>query len=182
MRIDIIGPAGSGKSTLAKALSLKLGIPHIQIDRFWFEAGGRQGPHDTPNLEEVRAHIRQSVKKAVEGESWVSDGTYSRVQDLIASRADVVLFLDVPLWTRLLNHTRRAFFESKRHAHLSLWEELKFYKEVVRRTYRGRPKLLKIVEDYKDKVVTLRSLKEIDAYLRKVEVGTKSPAHYTPGS
>lgn len=174
MRITIVGPAGSGKSTLAKKLSDTLGVPHIQIDRFWFEAGGRQGPHDTPNLEGVREHIRKSVEEAVAQESWISDGTYIRTQDIIASRADTVLFLDIPLPTRLLNHTRRAFFEPKRHAHLSAWEEIKFYKEIVTRTYKGRAKLLTLVDKYRSKVITLRSLREIDDYLRKVEMSSHS--------
>jgi adenylate kinase family enzyme len=165
MRIDIVGIAGSGKSTLAEKLSKKLAVPHIQIDEFWFEAGGRQGGHDTPNIEEVRAHIRSRVEEAIRTDAWVSDGIYLRVQDLIASRADVIIFLDISLWTRLRNHTRRAFFEPKRHAHLTWRDEITFYKEIVRRTFTGRPKLIKFIEEHKDKVVTLRSYRQIDEYV-----------------
>lgn len=55
MRITIIGLPGSGKSTLAQAIAEKLSIPHIQMDRFWFESGGRQSSRTTPNVENVRS-------------------------------------------------------------------------------------------------------------------------------
>lgn len=169
MRIDIVGLPGSGKSTLAVALSKKLGIPHIQLDTFWFEAGGRQGTHDTPNIEAVRAHISRSIAEVITQKSWVSDGSYLREQHKIAPLADAIVFLDLPLWKRLVAHTRRAFFEPKRHKHLSIWEEIKFYKQVVIRSYKSRPKLVKFVHDYKDKTITLRSHKEIRDYLGSVK-------------
>lgn len=65
MRITVIGLPGSGKSTLANAISKKLSIPHIHLDRFWFEAGGRNGSHDTPNLAEVRAQVDQRAMAAL---------------------------------------------------------------------------------------------------------------------
>lgn len=80
MRIDIVGLTGSGKSTLAEMLTKRLKLPHIQIDTFWFEAGGRQGAHDTPNIEHVRAHVRKRVEENISKyESWVFDGTYLHV-------------------------------------------------------------------------------------------------------
>ncbi|MBU2103873.1 AAA family ATPase [Patescibacteria group bacterium] len=167
MRIDIVGLPGSGKSTLAKNLSKKLGIPHIQLDAFWFEAGGLQGSHDTPNIEAVREYISTSIKEAVQQESWISDGTYLRVQEYIAPVADVIVFIDLPLLSRLLAHTRRAFFEPKRHKHLKLWDEIKFYKQVVLRTYRTRPKLLAFTAEYSDKVVVLKSHAEINKFVEE---------------
>ncbi len=170
MRIDIVGVSGSGKSTLASRLSKKLGIPHVEIDTFWFEAGGRHGPHDTPNIDAVRAHIRKSLTEALAQDSWISDGTYIREQEQIAPLADVILFLDIPLITRLIAHTRRTFFEPKKHAHLTLWDQLSFYKEIITRTYRTRPKLLAFLSNYAEKTVTLRSYKEIGAYVRELPV------------
>ncbi len=168
MRIDIIGPSGSGKSTMAARLAKGLNMPHIQIDKFWFEAGGKQGSHDTKNIDEVRAHIRKSLSNALGPESWVSDGTYIREQDGIAPLADVIIFLDIPLHVRLWNHTRRIFFESRCHQHLSIWDEVKFYKEIVKRTYTTRPKIISFIRDYKDKTITLRSYRDIDLYVSQL--------------
>ncbi|HRH24035.1 MAG TPA: AAA family ATPase [Candidatus Paceibacterota bacterium] len=165
MRIDIVGITGSGKSTLASRLSQKLGIPHIQLDTFWFEAGGRKGPYDTPNIDAVRAHVKTAVEKAVQQDSWISDGTYLHAQEVIAPAADVIIFLDTPLWTRLVAHARRTFFEPKRHKHLTVWDEISFFKEIITRTYRSRPKLITFLEGYIDKTIVLRSYKEIDEYV-----------------
>lgn len=166
MRIDVIGLPGSGKSTLAAGIAKKLSIPHIELDRFWFESGGRQGRHDTPNLEGVRSKVRERTTKAIEEESWVSDGIYLHVQDLIVDRADVIVFLDIPLIHRLLGHARRAFFvTTRRHTELSIWNEISFFQEIIKRNFSSKPKLLKFVSEHKDKVVRLRSYKEVSEYL-----------------
>jgi adenylate kinase family enzyme len=119
MRITIIGLSGSGKSTLARAISNKLSIPHIHLDRFWFEGGGKTGEHDTPDIERVRAYVREKTLEAIAVDSWVSDGFYSRVQPEIAEQADVVLFLDIPLWKRLLSHAKRMLQPATRHKELN---------------------------------------------------------------
>lgn len=169
MRIDVVGLPASGKSTFAEAVSKKLSIPHIHLDRFWFESGGRQGRFDTPNLEEVRAKVRARVVEAIKSESWVSDGVYLHVQDEIAGRADAIVFLDIPLLKRLLNHTQRAFSQKKRHNELTFWDDITFLKEIVRREFSSGPKLREFVEKEKDKVVILRSRKEVDKYLRSLQ-------------
>jgi adenylate kinase family enzyme len=169
MRITVIGLPGSGKSTLAKNIAKKLSIRHIEIDRFWFESGGGKGADDTKNLEEVRLKVREKTAEAIKGDSWVSDGTYLNVQDLITDRADVILFLDIPLLIRLLGHARRAFFvTTRRHAELSMWNEITFFPEIIRRNFSRKPKLLKFVSEHKDKVVRLRSYREMDEYLRRL--------------
>mgnify|MGYP000659166705 CR=1 FL=1 len=168
MRIDVIGLPASGKSTFAVAISEKLSIPHIHLDRFWFERGGRQSKHNTPNLDEVRAKVRERTAEAVQEESWVSDGIYLHVQDLISERADKIIFLDIPLITRLFAHAQRAFFEPKRHAELNFWDEITFFREIIKRNVSSKPKLLKFVAEHNDMIIRLRSRKEMNEYLRSL--------------
>ncbi len=168
MRIDIVGLPASGKSTLAAKISEKLSIPHIHLDRFWFENGGRQGRHDTPNIDEVKAKVKERAMEAIKAESWVSDGVYMNVQEEIAPLADTIVFLNIPLSVRLLNHLRRAFFQPKRHAELGLREEITFFREIIRRERKNKPKLLKFVETHKNKVVILRFQKEAQEYLQQL--------------
>src|SRR3989344_3183980 len=140
MRISIIGLPGSGKSTLARAISDKLSIPCIHLDRFWFESGGRTGEHDTPNIEQVRALVQEKALGATAADSWVSDGFYSRLQTEIASRADVVILLDIPLWKRMLSHARRMVHPNARHQELNVWDDIKFFPEIVRQTVSRKSK------------------------------------------
>lgn len=147
----------------------KLSIPHIHIDRFWFEAGGRTGEHDTPNIEVVRARVKERATAAVAAESWVSDGFFSRLQPIIADRADVVIFLDIPLWRRLCNHALRTIRRSDRHKEVGLWDDITFFPELVRRTFTRGPKIRQLIQLYKGKLVVLKSRAEIEEYIAKLQ-------------
>lgn len=168
MRVNIIGLPASGKTTLAKAISKKFSIPHIHIDRFWFESGGVAGRHDTPELEAVRREVLRRTSQETEQESWVSDGVFMLVQEMIADRADTIVFLDLPLFVRLIHHARRTFFEVAEHKEVSLWNDINFFSEIIRRTFTTRPKLLGLALKHKDKMIVLRSVNEIDAYLKSL--------------
>jgi adenylate kinase family enzyme len=170
MRITIVGLPGSGKSTLARKISEKLAIPHIHIDDFWFEAGGRQNSKSTPNIEEVRAHVFSKVREAIAGESWVSDGFYSRIQPEIAARANVILFLDIPLWKRLLNHASRIVHPVSRNNEITFWDDIKFFYEIIRRSFTNGPKLHKFLTEHSDKTLTLKSHKEINSYVQHLPI------------
>ncbi len=169
MRITVIGHAGSGKSTLAAALSKKVGVPHIQLDRLWFEAGGHAlRKDDAAGKERVRTFIRERVEEAIRQDAWVSDGWYPRVQPMIAERADLVVFLDVPLWRRLLNHIRRAVVErGRRHAEVTHWDDVTFLWRIVRRTWTQDDAMRAFVRDRASKAVVLRTRVEMDAFRRQ---------------
>src|SRR3989344_6178545 len=109
MRISIIGHAGSGKSTLAQRISKKFNIPHLHLDRLWFEAGGPKASSDPGERKRVAELIRDRVEDFIKQDDWVSDGLYGHVQPLIANRADTIIFLDISLARRLCNHLYRTF-------------------------------------------------------------------------
>jgi adenylate kinase family enzyme len=100
MRIAITGPSGSGKTTLAVELARALGIRHVEIDAL----------HHGPNWESCGAEtLRERVSAATEGDGWVTDSTYhSMLGSLVLDRADVIVWLDLPvplvMW-RLLRRT-----------------------------------------------------------------------------
>lgn len=166
MRISIIGHTGCGKSTLARKVSEKLSIPHIHIDRFWFAAGGnRLKPGESEERERVRAYVAEHVREAVEAPDWVSDGFYPHTQNLIADNADIIVHLDIPLWRRLANHFERVLQRSERHAEVSLWDDIAYFPDMVRRHFRTTPKLERFLAEREGSVQVLRSRREAEHFL-----------------
>lgn len=101
--IHVMGVSGSGKTTTAKRIADRLGVPHIEMDAINWQPGWQMLPTD---------QLRTRVAEVVAGDSWVIDGNYREARDLVWGRAQMVVFLDLPLITvlrRLLGRTvRRA--------------------------------------------------------------------------
>ena len=68
-------------------------MPHIELDAI----------HHGPNWTEERVEVfRAKVDEATAGDAWVVDGNYERkIGDLVLERADLVVWLDLPLRTAL---------------------------------------------------------------------------------
>ncbi len=88
-RISVVGNSGSGKTTLARQLAAVLAIPHLELDSVFHQPGWEPLDPET---------FRRRVTAFTEGRSWIVDGNYSDVRDIIWSRADTVIWLDPPRW------------------------------------------------------------------------------------
>lgn len=87
LRIAIVGTSCSGKTTLARQIAAAKGIPHIELDSVHW------GPGWTPKpVEELRAE----VDALTESSDWVVDGNYSRLRDIIWSKATHLVWLNLP--------------------------------------------------------------------------------------
>ena len=166
MKITIIGHSGSGKSTLATQISERLHIPHLHLDRLWFAIDGHKlRISDVDGKEKARAIMRKQVTEFLEThDAWVSDGWYGKTQLLIAEQADQIIFLDIPLWRRLLNCIYRTFC-TKRHPELTKWDDIRHLYHVIRRTYVHRPAIRALLREYADKTIVLHSHAEANTYL-----------------
>jgi adenylate kinase family enzyme len=98
-RISVVGTTGSGKTTLARQIQQRLNIPHVELDYLHWE----------PNWTEVADDIfQQRVSQALSGDSWVVDGNYTQVREIIWRKADTIVWLDytfVLTMSRLLKRT-----------------------------------------------------------------------------
>ncbi len=93
-----------GKSTLARAVSARLGIPHIELDALNWKPGWVGLHQSDPEL------WSRTVAEAVSGEAWITDGNYSKgAQPHILPRATDVVWLDYPRRILLPRVIRRSF-------------------------------------------------------------------------
>lgn len=99
-RISVVGTAGSGKTTLAQRISDTLGIEHIELDSIHHLPGWV--PMGDPEF-------RAAVAERIAGDAWVADGNYrGKLGDLVWTRADTVVWLDLPrplVMARLIRRT-----------------------------------------------------------------------------
>ena len=99
-RIMIIGAPGSGKSTLARTLGAHYDIPVYHMDRavHWLP-GWKERP-----LEEKTPIVKLIVRE----EAWVFEGGHATTYPDRAARADLLIWLDLPLSLRLFRVIRRT--------------------------------------------------------------------------
>jgi len=89
-RVIVVGSSCAGKSTFARALSEAAALPCVELDHlFW-------GPHWTAK---PTAEFRALVDAAAAADSWIIEGNYGGVRDVLWPRAELVVWLnyDFPL-------------------------------------------------------------------------------------
>lgn len=102
-RIHIFGGAGSGKTTLAREYSTRFGIPHHELDDFYYsEPAARK--------RRTKTERDKLIADSVFSEEWVLDGIFwqSWVRPAI-ERAEKIIVLAIPERTRHVRVVKRHF-------------------------------------------------------------------------
>jgi adenylate kinase family enzyme len=107
-RVLVAGTSGSGKTTLAQRIAEVLGIPHVEIDGLF------HGPDWTP-----RPDFVADVEAFASGPEWVTEWQYAPVRSLLAERADLLVWLDLPRRTVLRQVVVRTW--RRRRHRTALW-------------------------------------------------------------
>lgn len=100
-RVVVFGTSGSGKSRFAHLLSQRTGLRVIELDRLYWGRDWRPAPLDL---------FRHRVERELRDGSWIVDGNYGQVRDLVWRPADTLIWLDLPfgvVMTRLLLRSLR---------------------------------------------------------------------------
>lgn len=168
-RIHVVGTTGSGKTTMAHRISERLGVPHVELDAIHW------GPYWTAASPE---EFLQHTGEALQGDEWVADGNYSKVRELIWSRADTIVWLDYPfplVFGRLANRTLRRIArnevlwngnrESLRNSIFSMDSIIVWQLRTHWRRKREYPLLLARPENAHLNVIRLRSPAQAKAWL-----------------
>jgi adenylate kinase family enzyme len=171
-RFHVVGTSGSGKTTLAQRLARKLDIPHVELDALHW------GPDWTPASLEL---FRERTAQALDGETWTTDGNYSKVRDIVWGRADTIVWLNYPkllvLWRVTCRTLRRTLTrqelwggnrESLREAFFGD-SIIRYALQTHRRRQREYPALFRAPEYGHLQVVELRSPRQANRWLEEVE-------------
>lgn len=172
MKIAIIGYSGSGKSTLARELSKYYNIPILFLDTVNF----------LPNwVERDREEGRSIVWDFLKNDSWIIDGNYRDFfQRERLEEADRIIFMDFPC--RICIY--RAFKRYRRYKNTTREDmasgciekfDLEFIWWIL---YEGRRKKKRdqyreIEREFKDKIIVLKSPKEVELFLKNIDTSIK---------
>jgi adenylate kinase family enzyme len=165
-RIMIVGQPGSGKSTLARAMREITGLPVFHIDHIHWQPGWVERPRDE----------KTALCKAVEArEAWIFEGGHSVTWANRLRRAEMLVWLDLPVGLRLWRIVKRTFFWMGR-ARPDLpegcpegfhRETLPFWRYVWRTRRSARDRILRLVESAgpDKRIVHLQSPRKVRAFL-----------------
>lgn len=172
-RVVIVGTSCSGKTTLGKSLSQLLNVKRIEMDAINWLPNWTQRPDED---------FRSLVEREIIDESWVLDGNYSRVRDLVWRRATAIIWLNYPFrlvaYRALARTTRRVFTrevlysenrETFRKAFMSTDSILVWVLKSYHRHRRNYSKLLKENEHPGKEIFIFHTPHETQRFLRQVE-------------
>lgn len=170
-RIAVIGTTGAGKSTLARLLASRLAIPYIELDALYWN------PNWVGTEDEI---FRERVETAICLPGWVLAGNYSRVRNLVWSKAEAIIWLDysfpVVFW-RLLTRTicravtQEELWNGNREKfwwHLKLWSDESLFNWLFKTYWRRKreiPLQLRQQENQHLKVFHFISPRETEEWL-----------------
>ena len=108
-RVAVAGVSGVGKTTFAARIADVIGSPHIEIDALF------HGPNWVP-----RAEFEQDVRAFTATTAWVTEWQGASARHLIAARADLLVWLDLPFFRVTLPRVLRRTV-SRRLRRQELW-------------------------------------------------------------
>lgn len=101
-RIAVVATAsGCGKTTLARTLARRTGARFVELDALVHGPGWIETPD---------AALRAALEPLLAEPRWVVDGNYeNKLGDTVVQRADLVVWLDLPMRVWLPRLVRRSF-------------------------------------------------------------------------
>ncbi len=166
-RVLVAGVSGVGKSTLASRIAAITGGRHTEIDSVYHGPGW-----------EPREEFLQDVDTFTSEDAWTTEWQYPSARALLARRADVLVWLDLPfpvtlarvirrtlrrrflretLWNGNVEPPLRTIFTDREHIVRWAIATRKKYRTSIPQTERENPDLV---------IVRLRSQKDTEGWLK----------------
>lgn len=169
MKIYITGSVGSGKSTLARRAAAVMGIEATELDLVVYEPDPNDPRDDRKRTVEDRDTIFREILLR---ESWIMEDTGRKCFFEAPLRADQVVLLQPPAAVRDLRILRRWVRQRLGKEACGYRPSAKMLKRMFqwRRDYdSGRDDIKKRLEPFKEKLIILRSDKEVERWLKTLQ-------------
>jgi adenylate kinase family enzyme len=102
-KVVIFGNSGSGKSTLATELALKNQLAHLDLDTIAWKAS------KTPERQTILESSKSINDFLIVHNNWVIEGCYADLLEIVTSKADKVVFLNLPVSACVANARNRPW-------------------------------------------------------------------------
>lgn len=96
-RVLVAGVSGSGKTTLSRRIAARLNVQATEIDALYHGAGWIP-----------RREFAADVTALASRPEWITEWQYSSARALLAARADLVVWLDLPVARTMVQVTGRS--------------------------------------------------------------------------
>lgn len=163
MKIHIIGCSGSGKTYLAKRLSDRYHIPHFDLDNIQWDNNT-----DFYGVKRPLKEKTEMLQKVCTHKDWIIEGVYYAWVQQSFEEADVIYVLDTQLFLCKIRIIWRflkrkiGLEKGKKESLKSLYNLLKWTNVFQKK---NMPEIKVVMEKYKEKVVYLKSSKEVKLLL-----------------
>ena len=116
-RVVIFGNSSSGKSTLAKKRAANENLAHLDLDTIAWQAGVT--PPQRSSLDDSNQLIQQFISK---NKSWVIEGCYADILELVLPVANELIFLDLPI-IKCIEHAKQRGWEPHKYKSMQAQQE-----------------------------------------------------------
>ena len=171
-RVVVIGSSCSGKSTFSQKLANKMALEYIELDQL----------HWLPNWQErADDEFRGLVKQATASDTWVLDGNYSVVRDIVWTRATKIIWLNhsfrLVLYRSFTRSIVRAVTKKKLFAgNVETFKQTFFSRDsiilwVLQTYHQKRKRYNKLLPQLKFQgieIIELNNQKQVQQYLKNI--------------
>lgn len=128
-KVIIFGNSGSGKSTLAKKIAETEGLAHLDLDSTAWK------PETPPQRESLENSAKVIGQFVAENNSWVIEGCYSDLLDLVSPQASEAVFLNLSVEDCVENARNRPWEPHKYQSKQQQDENMKMLIGWIRQYY-----------------------------------------------